>query len=101
MRARIYQTPKNAMQSGAARTADWVLEYAPNAPQRADRLMGWIGSTDTQRQVVLRFESREEAIGYAERNGIDFDLELPRPKKFRPKNYSDNFRFGRTENWTH
>ena len=27
--ARIYQEPKNAMQSGRARTSRWVLEYAP------------------------------------------------------------------------
>ena len=29
MSARIYQLPKNAMQSGKARTATWMLEFEP------------------------------------------------------------------------
>ena len=99
-RARIYQQPKNAMQSGAAKE-DWILDYAPASPRRADPLMGWIGSNDTQAQVKLRFVSREEAVAYAEREGIAYDLELPHVRKFRPKSYADNFKFGRSENWTH
>lgn len=101
MRARIYQPPKNAMQSGRAATHSWVLEFEPASPRRPDPLMGWIGSGDTQAQVVLHFQTREEAIGYAERHGITYDLELPSPQKMQPKSYADNFRYGRLENWTH
>jgi hypothetical protein len=57
MPARIYQRPKNAMQSGKARIADW-LEFAPAEAKRPDPLMGWAGSGDTQQQVVLKFASR-------------------------------------------
>ncbi len=63
-RARIYQQPKSAMQSGAAGD-DWLLDYAPAVARRADPLMGWIGSADTQAQVRLRFATREEAVSYA------------------------------------
>ncbi len=101
MRARIYQPPKNAMQSGWAATEEWVLEFEPAAPRRPDPLMGWIGSADTQAQVVLRFATREEAVAYAEKQGIAYDLELPLTRQFKPKAYADNFRFGRMENWTH
>jgi hypothetical protein len=101
IRARIYQQPKTAMQSGTAGTQDWVLDFAPSEARRADPLMGWIGSADTQSQVRLRFDSREEAVAYAERRGLAYDIELPRPRRFRPKAYADNFRFGRHENWTH
>ncbi len=100
-RARIFQQPKNAMQSGTARTHDWVLEFEPAEPRKADPLMGWIGSGDTQAQVRLRFDTQEEAVAYAARNGMPYDIELPRPQRFRPKAYADNFRFGRRENWTH
>jgi hypothetical protein len=101
MRARIYQPPKNAMQSGTAGTNEWVLDYEPAAPRQADPLMGWIGSNDTQIQVSLRFATRDEAVAYAERNGIAYEIELPQVRRFRPKAYADNFRYGRQENWTH
>jgi hypothetical protein len=101
MPARIYQPPKNAMQSGWAKTRIWVLEHTPAAPRRPDPLMGWIGGADTQAQVKLTFETKEEAIAYADRNGIAYDLEIEQPRRVRPKAYADNFRYGRTENWTH
>ena len=101
MRARIYQPPKNAMQSGRAGTQEWLLEYEQSEPRRADPLMGWIGSADTQAQVRLRFPTKEEAIAYAGRYGVDFDLELPVTRKLRTQAYADNFKFGRDENWTH
>jgi hypothetical protein len=101
MRARIFQPPKNAMQSGWATTKQWVLEFIPASPSRPDPLMGWIGSADTQPQVHLQFETRDEAVAYAEKHGIAYALELPQVRKFRPKAYADNFRFDRRENWTH
>ncbi len=101
MRARIYQPPKTAMQSGRAGTDTWILEFEPSSPRRPDPLMGWIGSMDTLAQVRLHFASREEAVGYADRHGIAYDLELPRERRVRPKAYADNFRFGRREMWTH
>jgi hypothetical protein len=101
MRARIYQPPKNAMQSGRAGTEEWLLEFEPAEPRRADPLMGWSGSADTQSQVRLRFPTREDAVAYAERNAIPYDLELPALRKPRPKAYADNFKTSRWENWTH
>ena len=101
MRVRIYQQPKNAMQSGTAKTHDWVLDFEPAARRQADPLMGWIGSTDTQAQVSLKFPSRDEAIAYAERQGLQYDVELPQVRRVRPKAYADNFRYGRQQNWTH
>ena len=101
MRARIYQPPKTAMQSGRAMTQQWVVEFEPASPRRPDPLMGWIGSGDTQAQVHLHFETRDEAVAYAEKNGIAYDLELPQSRRVKPKAYADNFKFGRIENWTH
>ena len=100
-KARIYQQPRNAMQAGMANTHDWVLEFEQTEARRADPLMGWIGSADTQAQVRLKFDSRDEAVGYAEKNGVVYDVELPRARKIRPKAYADNFKFTRFENWTH
>ena len=100
-KARIFQQPKNAMQSGQAATHEWILEFEPSMPRRADPLMGWIGSADTQSQVRLKFESRDEAVAYAEKNGLAYETELPRQRVVRPKAYADNFKNSRPENWTH
>ena len=100
MRARIYLPPKSAMQSGRA-GHEWVLHYDSDAPERADRLMGWIGGGDTQSQVRLWFPTREEAVAYAERNNIAYDVEIPRQRVVRTKAYADNFSYRRNENWTH
>jgi hypothetical protein len=101
MRARIYQPPKNAMQSGWAETHHWVLEFEPSSPRRPDPLMGWIGSADTQAQVRLHFDTADEAVAFAKKEGIDYDLELPHARRIKAKAYADNFRYGRIENWTH
>jgi hypothetical protein len=92
MGAIIYQQAKNAMQSGKARTDCWVLEFQPSEAKRADPLMGWAGSADTQQQVVLRFPDQASAAAYAKKYGIDATVHAPAPKKLKLQAYSDNFR---------
>lgn len=101
MQARIFKPAKTAMQSGRANTEKWVLEFAPAARREADPLMGWTSSDDTRRQLRLLFETQEEAVAYAEREGIPYVLEAPQERRLQPKAYSDNFRFDRLGNWTH
>ena len=90
--ARIYRPSKTAMQSGRARTKEWVLEFEPGAPRIADPLMGWISAADTQTQVKLFFDSEEEAKAFAEKHGLSFSLETPHERTLKPKSYADNFR---------
>ncbi len=92
MTARIYQRPKNAMQSGKALTNQWILEFAPSEARRPDPLMGWSGSGDTQVQVVLNFDSREAAEAYAARYGIAARVAATPPRRLKLQAYSDNFR---------
>jgi hypothetical protein len=101
MRARIFQPPKTAMQSGWAKTHVWAIEFVNDHARRPDPLMGWIGGGDTQTQVKLTFETREEAIAYADRAGLQYEIELPQTRRIKPKAYADNFKWGRIENWTH
>lgn len=91
--AHIYQPAKTAMQSGRVGTRKWVLELISDAPKAADPLMGWTGSSDTAQQVRLRFDTREEAIGFAEKNGYGYRVSEPNVRRVKPKNYSDNFRY--------
>ena len=101
--ARIYSPPKSAMQSGRARAQAWVLEYEPAERKRIDPLTGWFGSGDTRGQLKLHFDTKEQAVAYAEANGIPYEVEPARPGRaaIRPKSYADNFRWNRTDNWSH
>ena len=102
MRARIYQRPKPATQSGRATGGEWLLDFQTEQRQVNDPLMGWWGSANTSGQVKLRFDSSEQAVAYAEKHGLDYQVEQPpAPKPIKPKAYADNFKYGRPENWTH
>jgi hypothetical protein len=101
MTARIYKPAKPATQSGVARSKDWVLEFEPEKPREIDPLMGWTSSADTRSQVRLTFESKEEAIAYAERNGLAYVVLEPGRKQPSRKSYAENFRYGRIGLWTH
>ena len=90
--ARIYQKPKNAMQSGRAGTDQWLLEFAASDAQRADPLMGWAGSGDTRRQLSLSFPNAEAAQAYAAKNGITAEVEAAPKKLLKLQAYADNFR---------
>lgn len=103
MRARIFKPARNAMQSGVARTQDWVLEFEPQDRRNLDPLMGWTSSRDTQQQVRLRFATLEEAQDYARANGIEAVLIQPhaRAMNIRPRGYGENFATDRRAPWTH
>ena len=98
---RIFQPAKNAMQSGRAKTRTWIVEFAPAAAVKANALMGWPGGNDTSRQVRLSFDSQDDAVAYARKHGLDYEVQPTRDRTLRPRAYSDNFRAGRQGNWTH
>jgi hypothetical protein len=101
MMARIYKPARTAMQSGEARTKEWVLEYEPEAPREIEPLMGWTASGDMRQEVRLRFDTAEEAIAYCKRHGIAYQVRTPKPAARRIMSYADNFSFQRREPWTH
>ncbi len=101
MAARIFRPAKTATQSGSARTKAWVLEYDQQEPRRIEPLMGWTASGDMLSQIRLCFESKDEAIAYAERQGVAYRVEEPKPATRNIQSYADNFRTTRPAQWTH
>lgn len=89
------------MQSGNAKTREWVLDYEPEKPSEVEPLMGWTSSGDMRQQVRLHFETAEEAVAYCERHGIAYQVSDAVPAARRIMSYSDNFAFKRSEPWTH
>lgn len=101
MVARIYRPSRTAMSSGLAKTHRWVLEHEPERAKSIEPLMGYTSSDDMNSQVRLAFDTKEEAVAYAERNGIPYRVFEPK-ERLRPTiAYSDNFRRDRTQPWTH
>jgi len=92
MSARIYQIPKNALQSGKARTSTWALDFEASEAQLPDPLTGWAGSGDTQRQVKLTFPTEAAARAYADKYGIAYHVVPTPPKTLKLQAYADNFR---------
>src|SRR5262249_54569951 len=101
MIARIYKPAKTAMQSGTAKTKEWVLDYEPEQPRLIEPLMGWTSSGDMRQQVQLRFDTAEEAIAYCERHGIAYQIFKSKPAERRGISYADNFAVNRRDPWTH
>ena len=89
--ARIYQPAKTAMQSGRRKTLKWVLEFEPSA-KSIDPLMGWTSSADTRGQIRMKFESKEAAVAFAKKKGLDYVVAEPHVRRVKPKSYAAKFR---------
>ena len=78
--ARIFQRPKNAMQSGKARTDRWQLEFEPAEAKQPDPLTGWAGSGDTRDQLRLFFPTPRRRSRMRAR-GASSTVVIPAPEK--------------------
>ena len=101
MTARIYKPARTAMQSGTAKTKEWVLDYEPEQARMVEPLMGWTSSGDMKQQLRLHFDTKEEAIAYCERHGIAYQVFGPKRTTRTAMSYADNFAFKRRDAWTH
>jgi hypothetical protein len=90
--ARISELDRRTTQSGKATTGRWLLEFERQQPLKPDPLTGWNGSGDTNPQVRLTFPTREAAVAYCDKHGLDYHL-VPAPTvKLKIQAYADNFR---------
>ena len=79
-KAKIYIPSKTATQSGKGKQKYWILEFETK-DTRINPLMGWESSTDTMREVNLKFSTKEKAVEYAKKNGISFKVLAPKKKR--------------------
>ena len=78
------------MQSGRGKTKNWLLKFE-DMKSGINPLMGWESSTNTLSELNLEFSYKEEAIKYAKKNNINYELIEPKSRKIIKKSYSDNF----------
>ncbi len=95
-KALIYRPAKTAMQSGRRNARKWVLEYEPTARRSIDKLMGWTGSSDMRQQIRLRFDSKDQAVAFAKRSRLDYEVIEPHERRPQIRVYADNFRYDRS-----
>ena len=101
MSARIFQPARSATTSGTARTEEWVLTFPSELKRPIDPLMGWTGQLDMRSQVRLSFATKEQAVEYATRHGLPYQVEEPKKRAHRPRGYGDNFAADRKVPWSH
>ena len=92
MKAKIFKPSKTAMQSGRAKYNKWVLKFADQKNQLKDTMMGWNGGSSTVSQIELKFSTKEEAVSYAKKNNIDYEVLETSERKVITKSYADNFK---------
>jgi NADH dehydrogenase (ubiquinone) Fe-S protein 4 len=88
----IYQPAKTAMQSGTFNTRYWKLRFEPQEHWE-NPLMGWISSADPTQAMQVDFDSKEDAIRLAEKNGWKYKVIEPHLPLLKRKAYADNFRY--------
>ena len=101
MTIKIYKPSKSSMQSGQGNTKKWLAEYISDTEQVKDTLMGWNSSLDTKSQIKVFFETKEQAIEWAQNNNYQYFVENQKKRKIKPKSYASNFDINRKESWTH
>jgi hypothetical protein len=52
-------------------------------------------------QLRLQFSTKEEAVAYAERQGIPYQVQEAKSAQRHGLSYADNFSFSRRGSWTH
>lgn len=90
---KIFRPVKSATQSGRAKTKQWVLEYELETKRQPEAMMGWISSQDTLNQTRIAFDTSEEAVNFAEKNGWEYTVIEPKQRRLKGRSYLDNFKY--------
>ncbi|KAF4584225.1 NADH-ubiquinone oxidoreductase 21 kDa subunit, mitochondrial [Ophiocordyceps camponoti-floridani] len=90
---RIYKETKPATQSGDFRGHHWRMDWdiLPVGHRWENELMGWQSSGDYMQGTHLNFETKEDAINFADKQGYEYFVQEPNSRKFTPKAYANNF----------
>ena len=86
--ARIYRPVRSAVTSRPA-PKQWLLEFEQRCPSYIEPLMGYTGCNDTLKQVQLRFPTKDTAVRYAQRQGLNYVVSVnagpqAKPSRRRP-----------------
>tara|TARA_X000001036_G_C20398558_1_gene691785 strand:- start:303 stop:590 length:288 start_codon:yes stop_codon:yes gene_type:complete len=92
MKYKIYKKSKSAMQSGLHNTKKWCLEPLSITPKKRNSVFSWTSVNGTQDQIKLLFNTLEEAVYFAQKNKVNYQVFKPNVKITRIKSYANNFK---------
>lgn len=70
---------------------DW--DVLPKGHRWENPLMGWQSSADFMQGTHLQFESRDDAIRFANKQGYEYFVQEPNERRIIPKAYAEQFVF--------
>jgi hypothetical protein len=73
--ARISRPGRSVTTGARVRPQSWRLEFERREPPFIEPLMGWIGGSDSLPQTVLIFPTLDDAVRYAQRQGLAYFIE--------------------------
>lgn len=90
---RIYRESKPATQSSHHNGDHWKLDWdvLGKGNRWENDLMGYQGSADYMQGTIMKFDTKEAAINFAQGQGWDHYVQEPKKKHFRKKEYATNF----------
>lgn len=85
----IYQPSLDVSQSGTRKM--WIIR--PNCHNECyiNPITGWVASDNAANHLCLSFDTLDEAVTYAESNGIVYTVRRSNQSKIKKKAYQDNF----------
>jgi hypothetical protein len=87
----IFQPSKSAMQSGLGKSEKWCLSNSTANESFINSVFCWTGSSNSEKNLTLFFDTLESAVRYAESKSFKFDIIEPKKRKIIKKSYSRNF----------
>ena len=87
----IFQPSKSAMQSGLGKSEKWCLSNSTANESFINSIFCWTGSSNSEKNLTLFFDTLESAVRYAESKSFKFDVIEPKKRKIIKKSYSRNF----------
>tara|TARA_B100000886_G_C20312168_1_gene444341 strand:+ start:375 stop:677 length:303 start_codon:yes stop_codon:yes gene_type:complete len=87
----LYKPAKSAMQSGLLNTKKWCLKSKDVSQTFINSKYCWTGTSNSEKQIKLFFNSKDAAIKFANENNYIFEIIEPKSRKYLKKSYAANF----------
>jgi hypothetical protein len=93
MVATIFPNIKSSSRSGKANIEKWILSFVPvDGSRTIDPVMGWTSSNDMMQELIMHFNSLEEAESFAKKNNIEYEVIQRKRSNIHLRSYADNFK---------
>ncbi|GAA5874489.1 hypothetical protein JCM8547_007375 [Rhodosporidiobolus lusitaniae] len=92
---RIFRPAPPPTSSAKATSHHWRVDWdtLQGAGRWENPLMGWASSADYMQGTHLKFNSKDDAVHFCEKQGWEFYVQEPNVQKYKPKLYSTNYTY--------